>query len=323
MSKISIIVPIYQTEKYINFCLDSILAQTFTDWECILVDDGSYDKSGAICDKYAINDPRFRVIHKKNEGVSSARNAALEVAKSPWITFADSDDVLHPDTFSTCIEIVENNHLDFLQFSYTKRISEFGDKNGNKTNVLNKNEIFKYRNFSGNVWQVIFNSEIIKSNNLRFDPKMKLGEDQLFVYEFMQYANRFKIIDNILYYYRDNPDGAMHNEKTNDMLYLCYKFTYFKHKYPNMYFKIDETVLTYIERLILRGENNHLSDVLEQLKPSDFHNRPWCTNVMVAISRINPVAAIYFEAAILPIYIKLRSIGAYIKHSVFKCNHLY
>ena len=97
MPKISIIVPVYQVEKYLRRCLDSIVAQTFTDWECILVDDGSPDNSGKICDEYAEIDNRFRVFHQENAGVSAARNKGLDVAKGEWITFVDSNDYIEED----------------------------------------------------------------------------------------------------------------------------------------------------------------------------------------------------------------------------------
>ena len=90
--KISIIIPIYKVEKYIRECLDSILNQTFTDWEALLIDDGSPDNSGVICDEYAAKDNRFKVFHKENGGVSSARNLGLEKATGEWVTFIDADD---------------------------------------------------------------------------------------------------------------------------------------------------------------------------------------------------------------------------------------
>ena len=88
----SIIIPVYNSEKALRRCLDSILAQTMTDYECLLIDDGSTDSSGRICDEYAAKDERFRVFHKENGGVSSARNVGLDNAKGEWITFVDSDD---------------------------------------------------------------------------------------------------------------------------------------------------------------------------------------------------------------------------------------
>lgn len=94
MLRISIIVPVYKVEPYIRRCLDSIIAQTFTDWECILVDDGSPDNSGAICDEYAKLDERFQVIHQKNQGVTRARANGVAVAKGDFITFVDPDDTI-------------------------------------------------------------------------------------------------------------------------------------------------------------------------------------------------------------------------------------
>ena len=93
---ISVIVPVYNTAKYLETCIESILASTFTDFELILVDDGSKDGSGIICDKYSQKDGRIRVVHKNNGGVSSARNAGLEIARGKWITFIDSDDFIKP-----------------------------------------------------------------------------------------------------------------------------------------------------------------------------------------------------------------------------------
>ena len=97
--KISIIVPVYKVEQYLRRCLDSIVAQTFTDWECILIDDGSPDNSGRICDEYAEKDKRFRVFHQENVGVSAARNKGLDEARGEWIGFVDSDDWIEKEMY--------------------------------------------------------------------------------------------------------------------------------------------------------------------------------------------------------------------------------
>lgn len=101
--EISIIVPVYQVEKYLNECIDSILAQTFTDFELILVDDGSPDNCPALCDAAAKRNSRVRVIHKQNGGVSTARNAGLDAAQGNWIAFVDSDDTVEPEYLEKCI----------------------------------------------------------------------------------------------------------------------------------------------------------------------------------------------------------------------------
>ena len=98
MPKVSIIVPVYNAEKYLRECLDSIISQIFTDWECILVDDGSPDNSGEICNEYAKDDSRFRVFHVQNGGVSRARNIGLDNMSSEWVMFVDSDDAIAENT---------------------------------------------------------------------------------------------------------------------------------------------------------------------------------------------------------------------------------
>ena len=112
--EISIIIPVYKAEKYLRRCLDSVLSQTLSNWECILVDDGSPDQSGAICDEYAAKDSRFRVIHKPNGGVSSARNEGLDTAKGEFICFIDSDDWVGP------------KYLEHLHFLKTQHLLKCG-----------------------------------------------------------------------------------------------------------------------------------------------------------------------------------------------------
>ncbi len=112
MCEISIIVPVYKVEEYLEKCVDSILAQTFTDIEVILVDDGSPDRSGVICDEYAAKDPRVKVIHKENGGLSSARNAGIEVAKGRYLGFVDSDDYIAPDMYQLLYEDITREQAD-------------------------------------------------------------------------------------------------------------------------------------------------------------------------------------------------------------------
>lgn len=126
--ELTIITPVYKVEKYLEACLDSILAQTFTDWELILVDDGSPDASGKICDRYASEDPRIRVIHKHNEGVAAARNAALDIAGGKYVTFIDSDDEYGTDsTLEENMAILKSDPtIDFLQYphAYIDRVRD-------------------------------------------------------------------------------------------------------------------------------------------------------------------------------------------------------
>lgn len=123
---ISIIVPVYNVEKYIDKCINSILHQTYTNIELLLIDDGSPDKSGIICDAYAQQDCRVQVFHEQNAGVSAARNIGINNAKGEFITFVDSDDWLELDCIERSLNIVNKNNLDLLQFS-SKRVNDKGD----------------------------------------------------------------------------------------------------------------------------------------------------------------------------------------------------
>src|SRR4051794_4889210 len=118
MPKISIVVPVYKVEKYIKRCVDSILAQTYQDFELILVDDGSPDNCGKICDSLAKQDKRIKVIHKENGGLSTARNAGIDVAVGEYIGFVDSDDWVTKDMFEYLLNLIEDNECDISSVSY-------------------------------------------------------------------------------------------------------------------------------------------------------------------------------------------------------------
>ena len=118
-SFVSIIVPVYNTEPFLSRCLDSILCQSFTDFELLLIDDGSTDGSGAICDDYAERDSRIRVFHKENGGVSSARNLGIDNSKGEWLYFADSDDELLPNGLQTLVNCIDED-VDVVMGGYEK-----------------------------------------------------------------------------------------------------------------------------------------------------------------------------------------------------------
>lgn len=204
--EISVIVPVYNAERYIKECLDSICHQTFKNFELILIDDGSTDESGRICDEYAALDSRIIVIHKQNEGVSIARNVGLDKVQGEWIVFIDSDDYLLPDALSIlyqnvtlasadCLlagsKLLENNHIR----DYIKPIPRCSD------NVL-KNI------FHNALWAYIFKSSIIQENNIRFAPNLAYSEDQVFLCKFALKAKTIIHIATPLYVYRKNETSA-------------------------------------------------------------------------------------------------------------------
>lgn len=117
---ISAVIPVYNAEKYISRCLDSLIFQTFTDWEAVCVDDGSTDGSAGILDRYAAADPRIRVAHVENGGVSRARNTALEMVRGEFILFVDSDDFIHPQTMEICLAMISRSGSDLVAFTYDR-----------------------------------------------------------------------------------------------------------------------------------------------------------------------------------------------------------
>ena len=120
---VSVIIPVYQVEAYINRCVDSVLNQKYRELEVILVDDGSPDRCGAICDEYALKDNRIVVIHKKNGGLSSARNAALDICKGEYIMFVDSDDYVEPDFCESAMSVVEHDQVLCASFGYFEHLN--------------------------------------------------------------------------------------------------------------------------------------------------------------------------------------------------------
>lgn len=211
MAKISIIVPVYNTAKYLERCVDSIVAQTYADWELLLVDDGSTDRSGDICDRYAASDPRIQVFHKPNGGVSSARNLGLDHAKGEWITFVDSDDKVK----NTLCEIIydystKNSQCEILRYGYGwgKESSNTATISDKEYRLNNKEEIIKTCDevyYFEMIWNAAFKAELVK--DIRFDTNIDWSEDFLFMYECVSKCKEVYIINQALYHYFDTPNS--------------------------------------------------------------------------------------------------------------------
>lgn len=207
MPKISVIVPVYNTEKYLHRCIDSILAQTFTDFEVLLIDDGSTDSSGTICDEYAAKDSRVRVFHKANGGVSSARNLGLDNAKGEWISFVDADDWVENNWLEILLEIIsKDDDLKIVRFGYFcnegdlehKIVSEQDHILVEKEDFLEQNDVIGYYAM---LWNSLFKYDII-GDKVRFDTTLNWSEDFIFSYECYLLATKMYISSIPLYHYR-------------------------------------------------------------------------------------------------------------------------
>jgi glycosyltransferase involved in cell wall biosynthesis len=202
--QISVIIPVYKVENYLRRCLDSVCNQTFEDFEVILVDDGSPDASGEICDEYAKKDPRFHVIHKPNGGVSSARNEGIKKAIGKYVVFIDSDDEVSSDYLEllNCEDydwvITGINYLDQdgnLNHSFDYPFEKKEKFTGDELEQMIKNKCFRA------VYSKRYRTQIIHENNLWFDENISLGEDTLFLAEYACYCSSIVYVSGSPYNY--------------------------------------------------------------------------------------------------------------------------
>ena len=210
---VSIIVPVYNAEKYLNRCIDSILSQTMTDFELLLIDDGSKDNFGRICDEYAEKDARVRVFHKPNGGVSSARNLGLDNAKGKWITFVDADDRCSCNYLEHLLSKVDDD-TDLI-ISYAVICDSTGEKAEvypeYKVNATNFERLFvdSDMHWHTSPWAKLYRASIIYENSLRFNEMMHIGEDADFLFSFMLITDKIYVSSDTDYYYTCDVSGSL------------------------------------------------------------------------------------------------------------------
>ena len=243
MPLVSVIVPVYKVEYVVKNCIESILNQIFTDFELILVDDGSPDNSGKICDEYAKKDDRVIVIHKENGGVSSARNVGIDRAKGKYICFVDSDDYVSKDYLKTLIEIKEKyNDVDNI-WCYFKTVDKYSDEmdckevspetNLKKYTVKDIMTLHEKWLDAGPVCK-LYISDIIKENNLKFDDSLSLGEDLIFNFVYLDYTNKnIIVINKELYFYLQNNENSLSKKYYQDMFEIYKKINSVMYQYLN------------------------------------------------------------------------------------------
>lgn len=204
MPKISIIVPVYDAEKYLHRCLDSILSQAFTDWECVLVDDGSKDRSGTICDEYAQKDNRIKVIHKENGGVSSARQAGLEAVKGEFVIHADSDDWLAPNMLEELVTHQNKTGADFIVFDFFRVTNGQQLRICQRPQALDNVQVLKDI-ISGHLyaccWNKLVRRSLIVKYGASFPQGINLGEDKCFLASLLKNPVSVSFLPEPLYYY--------------------------------------------------------------------------------------------------------------------------
>ena len=217
----SIIIPVYNSEKYLAQCLDSILSQTCKNFEVILVNDGSTDNSWKICEKYCKKDTRFKLINKQNSGVASARNEGLKKAIGNYIMFLDSDDKMFPRCIEESVKIALSNNVDIVKFSYIKKkgiLRKMYRYDSLVNHVISKDDfnekifrnIFCNYDFT-NVWTMLISADIAKK--VRFE-EYNVGEDFLYSVKCLCLCKSIYIINKALYVYRINSKSVTHVKNT-------------------------------------------------------------------------------------------------------------
>ncbi len=225
MLEISIIVPVYKVERYLGRCVSSILKQTFTDFELILVDDGSPDNCGKMCDEYAQKDNRITVIHKENGGLSDARNAGLEIAKGKYVAFVDSDDWIHPQMYEILYKAIKSGDYDFSQCGFSQpniknldadieyndiEYKEYCDINVKEFTAEYFLDNFRDFDFLEVQWNKLFKAKIFE--NLRF-PVGKIFEDSFVILDELSVCKNIAFVPYELYYYYSRSDSITLNAK--------------------------------------------------------------------------------------------------------------
>lgn len=247
MPSLSIVIPVYNAGGYLEKCLDSVLNQVFTDYELILVNDGSTDASGEVCEAYAARDKRIRVIHQENGGQAAARNRGIEAAKGTYVGFCDNDDLLHPEMFRVLMDQV-TEESDVSACSYREK-----DVEGRSGHCLHNGETYCFTNRKGMeeylsrermdiyVWTKIYRRSFLNNYQIRFE-KGRNDEDFLFNHEVFRYARLTVFTDRALYTYTVRPESECRVYYKRDLrrylhntLYRTYKIeTMTREGYPEL-----------------------------------------------------------------------------------------
>ena len=262
MPLVSFVIPVYNVEGVLHYCVDSILSQTFKDFEVILVDDGSLDNSGKICDKYNTVDDRVKVIHKKNGGVSSARNTGLKVAMGKYICFVDSDDYIDID-YLECLITAKNSHV--MCDNIWSKFQVVDNYNMNKSNksFQTRGQIYTVKQImtlhenwlDAGPYCKLYKREIIEKNHLRFDEDISLGEDLIFNFEYLDCTSgKIVVIDSLLYNYMHSNENSLSNKYYANLLGIYGKLNLIMYKYIKKWNCDEEQIRKYYNACFFKYE---------------------------------------------------------------------
>ncbi len=272
----SIIVPVYNVEKYLNECIDSILAQTFEDFELILVDDGSTDTSSDICEQYAKNDTRVKVIHKQNGGQSSARNLGIKNAVGNYAIFLDSDDFISDKNFFFDLNKKIKNDTDIVVFRYHKYYSNHVDDCGISLKDLDTSDksiflkqLVSRDAFFCSCWSKCTKMSILKENNIVFDENL-CCEDMDWYYNVVSHAQNFEVIDKPYVNYRQRENSVTSTFKRKSFVDYIFTIDKWQKQFEEIRIPLlKETMLSSLAKLycnLLISYSSHSKQLKEEKK---------------------------------------------------------
>lgn len=247
---VSVIVPVYNVEKYLPPCIESIIKQSYSNIEIILVDDGSTDSSGDICDRYANIDKRIQVFHTYNHGVSSARNMALDHMRGKYCILVDSDDLIHSELIERSLKILKECDLDAVVYSYRtfsdgETIAEFDVLEESDVEIFSNKDVMKII-LEGKKFRMLACNKLYRADlwkNVRFPLERKYGDDTAVTYKLMDRCNAVGYIKDELYFYRMREGSALHSEITQDNLQLFLSYLELIEYYKQNHLELYEWVL--------------------------------------------------------------------------------
>ena len=326
---ISIIVPVYNAEKYLNRCIESIINQTYKNLEIILVNDGSKDLCGQICDEYSVKDSRIKVFHNTNHGVSYSRNYGIKQSSGQYLMFIDADDFIDLDYISKMYNIILNNDYEVV---FTNHVLDYGNnkiiKNFVSKELQNSCDISypKYINLYFNSYvlssscKILFNKNIVSSNKIEFNEKMKYGEDMLFSFMLYTKSKKTYFLNDYGYHYYIHNLSSSHSSDINKKIKYCNDNLQLYKTIKNIFDdeKIEFDYIIFLDA-ILRNLNYAFNDIvslLNDLKSNEINElltlyRNYLNDFKFSKSKLNnklkiEIILLKYNIKLYSFYIKLK-----------------
>lgn len=273
---VSLIIPAYNVDNYLEECVNSLLCQTYTNYEIVIIDDGSTDNTYNIGKQLTVESEKVKLFHQENQGVSIARNIGMQKANGEFFIFVDPDDIAAPQYIETLVACARRSDMGMAGF--TSERGEIATKVSMNTVDIRASDMMESilcgTNYDGYLWNKIFQRKIIESNNLRFQKNIVVWEDLLFVLQYLKNCNKVTISDEKLYYYRYREGSAVNNtrlDKYRSKYEVMKKikeenFSCTKQSRKKMSFLYFETMFSYLNRILIQeNKSNKLEEILSSI----------------------------------------------------------